>query len=176
MERTVEMLDGKTKFRVVSGTHYDKAGKQYIAGDIVESDLDLCQLFKGRFKVVGLEDDDLPLDEQLAKAKQLVARLEAQVAAEGDAGYWRWRLTRLEEELSQGKAVSPVEMARACLGLGESEDALRFLEQALEERDRDLITLWSDPAWDPLRTEPAFREILADLRRGAREEISPFLH
>lgn len=36
--------------------------------------------------------------------------------------------------------------------------------RALDEGDRDLLTVWIDPVWDPVRHEVEFRTILADVR------------
>ena len=62
--------------------------------------------------------------------------------------------------------MSPVELARACVGVGDFEAAFPYLEAALEEGDRNLVTLWTDPAWDILRPDPRFRQILTEVRKS----------
>ena len=46
------------------------------------------------------------------------------------------------------------------LGLGEHEEALRWLEAAYEERDVSLVWLKVWWAYDPLRSDPRFQAIL----------------
>jgi len=60
-----------------------------------------------------------------------------------------------------------VHMARAYVGLNQTEDAFRELEAALKEQDRNLVSLFADPAWDSIRGDPRFREILSRARRGS---------
>jgi TolB-like protein len=95
-----------------------------------------------------------------------VQRLELLLEKEGERGYWLWRLGEMEARRAKGEAVSRVESARAHLALGRREEALAELRKALEHRDRALLSLWSDPAWDPLRADPAFLDIQAKIRRG----------
>lgn len=96
--------------------------------------------------------------------------LRGRLAEEGEAGYWRWRLDDLLARRDEGERVSSVELARACLGLGEPEQALDHLEEASARRDPNLLTLWTDPWWDGLRTSPRFREILSQVRSGRDQD------
>ena len=41
-------------------------------------------------------------------------------------------------------------------GLGDSNEALRWLERAYDERDVHMVFLGVDPKWDPLREDPRF--------------------
>ncbi len=54
------------------------------------------------------------------------------------------------------------------MALGDYEDAIRALERGVENRDRGLITLRSDPIWDPLRDDPRFRSIANQVRKAVR--------
>jgi tetratricopeptide (TPR) repeat protein len=95
--------------------------------------------------------------------------LMARVKEEGARAYWSWRLEEMKLRAAEGKRVSPVEMARACVGLDDYEGAISYLQEGLKAKDRNIISLWGDPAWDPLRTDPRFRSILSELRHaGAR--------
>jgi hypothetical protein len=100
------------------------------------------------------------------EALRSVRTLERRVASEGDTGYWRWRLEELEERRARHETVSPVELARASLGVGDTEAAVLHLQEAKTAGDRNLITLWTDPAWERLRDDPRLREVLQELRRG----------
>ncbi len=100
------------------------------------------------------------------EAAASVRTLESRVASEGEPGYWRWRLEELEARQARGEAVSGVELARAHLGVGETDAAVLQLQKAKAVGDRNLITLWTDPAWERLRSDARFREVLQELRRG----------
>jgi hypothetical protein len=56
--------------------------------------------------------------------------------------------------------ASPVLIACVYEGLGQTEDALKWLEIGLEERDGWLINLNAFPRFESLRGEPRFKDIL----------------
>ena len=56
--------------------------------------------------------------------------------------------------------VSPWRWAIAYTGLGDKENALTSLERAFQERDVWLILLGIYPVFDPLRSEPRFRDLV----------------
>jgi tetratricopeptide (TPR) repeat protein len=70
------------------------------------------------------------------------------------------------ETLSELKATSkqryvpPVDFALVYLGLGDVDQAFAWTEKALQERNTDVIALRLDPRFDPLRSDPRFRDIL----------------
>ena len=99
--------------------------------------------------------------EALDSLEDLKKRLEN----EGEKGYWSWRVEELEAARSQGKKISPVLLARGYVGLHQIDDAFQELQAGVKARDRNLITLWTDPAWDSLRGDPRFRSILAEVRK-----------
>ena len=74
------------------------------------------------------------------------------------------KLTNELEDLKKDKYVSSYELAVIYVGLGETDQALRSLQQAYEERDGWLAG-WVkvDPRLDSLRSEPRFRELLRRL-------------
>ena len=96
--------------------------------------------------------------------------LQARMAEAGNEGFWSWHVEELEKRRAEGERVSPVVLARAYLFVEREEDAFRELEAAVEARDRNLVSLWTDPAWDSVRADPRFREILAEARKNRREE------
>jgi tetratricopeptide (TPR) repeat protein len=59
--------------------------------------------------------------------------------------------------------LSPLTLATAYLGLGESQAALDHLAKAVEERTRGLIWLNVDPRFDSLKREAAYRDIMAPI-------------
>ena len=107
-----------------------------------------------------------------------VDRLDQAVASAGAVGYWSWQLDRLHALQAEGRRVAPTSLAEASLWAGDGEGALDQLREALETSDPRLMMLRTDPAWDALRGDPAFREIVREARasiarperaRGGRE-------
>lgn len=96
--------------------------------------------------------------------------LEQRLTERGEEGYWSWQVEEFRDRKAQGEKVSPVLLARAYVGLHRTEEAFRELTAAVEEKDRNLISLWTDPAWDSVRTDPRFREILSKARRGSERD------
>jgi len=70
---------------------------------------------------------------------------------------------RLEELIARHYA-SPFSAALICTGLGETDEALRWLHQGVEERTPDRVYLNAEPEFDPLREEPRFQKLVRLLR------------
>lgn len=60
--------------------------------------------------------------------------------------------------------VPPVLFAQVYAALGEKDQALAWLEKAYAGRDPYLVWLKVDPAFDSLRSEPRFRDLMRNLR------------
>ena len=88
-----------------------------------------------------------------------VAALGAVEAQQGSVDAARGRLEALAE-LSLTRDVSPVHFATVHTALGERDEALRWLERALEGRSGWLVYLATEPRFDPLRDDLAFRELV----------------
>ncbi len=56
--------------------------------------------------------------------------------------------------------VAPAELAVIYLGLDDKEKALSTLERALVVHDLQLVHLGVDPHYDPIRSDPRFRELI----------------
>ncbi len=95
------------------------------------------------------------------------------------ASYWSWRAyiqgraghtedaRRALNELLQWNThtpVNPIVIAQAYAGLGEKQEALIWLEKAYAQHSDELVTLKVNPAYDALRGEPRFQELLHRLR------------
>ncbi len=113
-------------------------------------------------------------EERLAKSspKDLATleNLEQRLSEEGEVGFWEWRMDDLLQREASGEEVSPVMLARVFVNLERTEEAFRKLTEAIEAKDRHLLSLWTDPAWDSVRSDPRFREILSKARRGSVKE------
>jgi serine/threonine protein kinase/tetratricopeptide (TPR) repeat protein len=67
--------------------------------------------------------------------------------------------TKLNEQ-AKVRYVSPYLLGMTYVALGENDEALTALQQAVDERDRYLVALKIDDAFDPLRADPRFQTML----------------
>jgi len=88
-------------------------------------------------------------------------------AALGAEGYWRWRLDYFRERAKR-EYVGPDMFAVSYAHLGEKDEAFEWLEKAFEEGGAmsSLVGLKVDPAWDPLRDDPRFQDLLRRMNLG----------
>jgi tetratricopeptide (TPR) repeat protein len=79
----------------------------------------------------------------------------------GRSGQREEAAAALEEllRLSARRYVSPHSIATVYIGLGQSTEALEWLNRAADERSNWIIFLNVDPVFDPLRDDPRFRNI-----------------
>jgi len=74
-------------------------------------------------------------------------------------------LSNFADELVRlGAPATPLAQAAAAVGSGNRDKALEFLEQSLNDRESGLISVKTDPAFDPLRTDPRFGSVLSRMR------------
>jgi tetratricopeptide (TPR) repeat protein len=80
----------------------------------------------------------------------------------GRAGQPQLARRQLEkvEKLSRHEQVDPVAMLWAHLGMSDKEEALADLEKAYSEHFGILTALKVEPAFDPLRSDPRFQDLL----------------
>ena len=102
---------------------------------------------------------------EVPEARAAVEHLHATFEEDDPASYWRWRQDHNARLEAQGEHVSETEKAMVAVGLGQHDVALRHLEAAVQSRDPALVTLRSNAAWDPLRSDPRFQDVV----RGVRE-------
>jgi TolB-like protein/DNA-binding winged helix-turn-helix (wHTH) protein/Flp pilus assembly protein TadD len=88
-----------------------------------------------------------------------VPDLEAALAAQGPAGYWRLRVERMEANRRKGP-VQPFAIAIAYAHLGDHARALTWLEQGVEERDPWAVYIKIEPAFASLRGDARFQQIV----------------
>jgi len=82
------------------------------------------------------------------------------VTADGVDGFWRWNVERLHRlETERGARVPRMELATAYAALGDTEQALTYLRQAVERGEPSVLRIRSDPVWDEVRTDERFRDI-----------------
>jgi TolB-like protein/Tfp pilus assembly protein PilF len=100
----------------------------------------------------------------LSEDEELASILSSANAAEGFTGavreVARKRLERLNRLISRGGYAPIVYFARACLRLGDKEQALRWLDEAREERNVYPLMINIDPFYDSLRGDPRFAAVV----------------
>jgi tetratricopeptide (TPR) repeat protein len=62
--------------------------------------------------------------------------------------------------LSKDRYVSPHWFAAAEAGLGDKDEAFKWLDQAIDRHFGPMLYLKVNPIWDPLRSDPRFAERL----------------
>lgn len=113
------------------------------------------------------------LSEALAEAQRIMTRSGAsreELAAihQGDAASGmrrieQWMLNRTKKAAGRGY-VTDYQLATRYAALGEKEQAFKWLEKAYTGRDPMMALLNTDPAYDRLRPEPRFGDLLRRVR------------
>lgn len=86
----------------------------------------------------------------------MVAALREAARRGGLKGFWRRRLQFLLEE----PEVRMGSVAFGYLEVGDSDQALAWLEKVYAARGAFIRTLQNNPRWDPLRSDPRFQDLL----------------
>jgi TolB-like protein len=88
-------------------------------------------------------------------------RIRRALAERGARGYWETLLEFSRDRDNPSEAyVTPFGIAIIQARLGNKDRAIEFLEQAYEQRDTYLTSVAVEPAFDNLRDEPRFAELL----------------
>jgi tetratricopeptide (TPR) repeat protein len=95
--------------------------------------------------------------------QQEIASLRTAYASSGWTGYLRKRLEIKEPKAEEGKA-SPYDIAWLYARLGDSDKAVEWLTRAYDERNRGMAGILTDDAFDKLRSDPRFIEIMKKMR------------
>jgi hypothetical protein len=66
--------------------------------------------------------------------------------------------------LSRKRYVSPYDVAAIYVGLGEKDQAFKWLERAYEERSEFLIWIKVNPALDSIRADSRFQDLLKKMK------------
>ena len=100
---------------------------------------------------------------KLSGSPLMLALLGHAYAASGKSADAKQVLTDLQQLQGQ-RYVSPYTVAAIYAGLGDEEQAFKWLERAVEERDIWLMNLKVDPVFAKLRSKRQFTDILARIR------------
>jgi serine/threonine protein kinase/tetratricopeptide (TPR) repeat protein len=99
----------------------------------------------------------------LSGSPELAASIEEDFSKAGYKGVlqsWMDGLT----EISKYGYISPYSIAQAYMRMGEKEKTFSWLEKAYEEHDSGLVSLAVEPIFDPVRSEPRFKDLLRRMR------------
>lgn len=132
----------------------------------MDPDWDLGHLWRGlALERMGLVDEAIT---SLERAVELsggsgisVAALAHARASAGDEAAARAALTGLLSERRNGRYRPSFEIAKVHVALRDYDEAIRWLERAYDERSHSMVFLEVDPQLAALRSEPAFRELVA---------------
>lgn len=119
--------------------------------------------FKGMYEESLSEEEFLVEHSDLVPEKKAVANQEIEAVREayrrsGAIGYWTKRREQETKDPSR-KGFSAFFMAEIYANLGEKDEAFKWLEKAIEQRDSsDLIKVY--PGFDALRDDPRFGQML----------------
>ncbi len=100
--------------------------------------------------------------EHSGRSPMMVAALGRLHALRGEAEAASVVLAELEEA-SRREYVPAYYVAAIHSGSGNREQALDWLERSRDARDNWLVFLGVDPIWDPMRSEPRFEALLAEV-------------
>ena len=89
----------------------------------------------------------------------MLARLGRTYALSGDRSQAEQVLRQLVELSARRKGMSGV-TAGVAASLGKRDEAFATVQKACEERDGSMILLNYDHAWDPLRSDPRFQQLV----------------
>jgi TolB-like protein/DNA-binding winged helix-turn-helix (wHTH) protein/tetratricopeptide (TPR) repeat protein len=86
-------------------------------------------------------------------------RLAKAYASKGYSGWLHERLNSLNEKSKDGKPLS-FEHSELYAELGNADMAMRYLEQGYREHTIELVRLQLNPAYDDMRTDPRFQNLV----------------
>ena len=68
------------------------------------------------------------------------------------------------QTMASAKYVPPFAIALVQLGLGNKPEAIKLLQQSVEDRSTSMVYAKIDPSLDALRSDPAFQSVIASMR------------
>lgn len=170
----VRKLDSSTPFFLtIQGLVYHQAGKldEGIARFNEATKLDPTLWLPRNFAAIAYTDLKR-YDEAIAAARKATELNPSQSMSTAYESVILARLGRREEarklldsllQRSAERYVPPYHIAIACIGVGDRENALLWLEKSFSEQDTKIVFLKADHIWDELRTEPRFVELMRKL-------------
>jgi len=151
---------------------YDDAITQYKKTLEIAPNFGIAQFNLSRtYFAAGMYEQGIEFDRQVRLSQGDPAeQVETEAAGARDAyrrggerGFWQFMLEMSEKAARDtNREILPYPLARLQLGTGNKDDALDSLEKAVAagRGKPDSVWLKAEPMWDPLRSEPRFKELL----------------
>jgi TolB-like protein/DNA-binding winged helix-turn-helix (wHTH) protein len=155
--------------------HFDLAHEFARAIDAMKAPLDMDSANRGawNYGLTAYEsterfDEAINARAQLAQPQKLLAALRTGLAAGGARGYWS---ALRDEELKNAKSgqASTRTLSAAYARLGQADEAIDWLERAFREREGWIVYLNVNPAFDGLRANPRFKDLVAHIGLPVRD-------
>jgi eukaryotic-like serine/threonine-protein kinase len=99
----------------------------------------------------------------LSGSPELAASIEEDFTKSGYKGVLQSWLDGLTE-ISKHGYVSSFSIAQAYMRMGDKEKTFSWLEKAYEEHDSGLVSLAVEPMFEPVRSDPRFRDLLRRMK------------
>ena len=68
------------------------------------------------------------------------------------------------QRADETRYVPPTELALIHAALGDIQQAMAELERGYQQRSNEMVSLKVEPMFDPLRADPRFQKIIADMK------------
>jgi tetratricopeptide (TPR) repeat protein len=159
---------------LLGSRRYDKAIEQLHKVQELDPNLPLPRMFlqqayegKGDFASASNEWQQVALGfgEKPEIVKARAEKLRRGFTQGGERGYWQTQLEFLKADSKQSPANS-YSLALLYARVGDQNRTFQCLEEAFQEHSQDL-TLWllTEPAFDSIRTDPRFQDLLRRMGR-----------
>jgi serine/threonine-protein kinase len=89
-------------------------------------------------------------------SEKAVTTLQNALGAQGARGYWAQRVRQVEQK----KDLDPVRLAEVVALQGDKDRVFRLLDRAIQQQSPFLIYVPKAPAFEPLRQDPRFTQLL----------------
>ena len=142
-----------------------------IAPDFPWPHYDLGQAYEQTGRPDEAIQEYLKSEELFGMTQDRLAELRKAYQRSGTKGYWRKSLEFCEQEIHQPRKFAIVSGFGHCdymqqadaaaiqVRLGDYDAAFAYLEQAYANRNAYILYLNTDPGWDPIRSDPRFRDL-----------------
>jgi TolB-like protein/DNA-binding winged helix-turn-helix (wHTH) protein len=130
-----------------------------LAPNFVWAHWEMAQIYQQKGQAEQAAQESLKTDELFGMEPKRLARLKEAIAESGAQGYWRQTLENYKEA-AKSSYVPSVLVAEACVRVGDKQCAFEWLERGFEERDDLMINLKVQPAFDTLRSDPQFQNLI----------------
>ncbi|MFC3122837.1 tetratricopeptide repeat protein [Agaribacter flavus] len=132
----------------------ESAQYNFAALTFYEANNDAQSAFKTLLKI--LRDNDY--------SEQEIHVLTQRFAQTGLQGVYHWLLDEKQEASNVGHGTPPLSYARYAINAGEKERAIKFMLQAIDQRQRNVVNFTVDPIYESIRSAPELQPFYTQLR------------